>query len=47
MMSARSTSDVRSVVAKWCALTVSFVRMNTLAHALIFYFKQTYVSIFI
>ena len=27
--------------SKWCALTVSFVRMNTLAHALIFYLERT------
>ena len=43
----RSTSDVRSIVAKLCALTVSFVRMNKLAHALIFYLDRTYVRIFI
>ena len=31
----------------WCALTVSFVCINTLAHVLIFYFERTYVSILI
>ena len=41
MMPARSMSDVRSIAAEWCALTVSFVRINTLAHALIFYFERT------
>ena len=35
-----NVNNVWSIVAKCCALTVSFVRMNILAHTLIFTSKE-------